>query len=94
MNPDYMLIDNSRQQYQMLGNQQLEKKNCSRKLSFDGTNSSMDEDSIDPLKLTEGQLLRKLIKDMTKSGRTDDAFDMICDTIDKMQIRIKELEDK
>ncbi len=42
----------------------------------------------------EKTLLRTLISDMAKSGKIEDAMSLICDTIEEMEKRIKELENK
>jgi hypothetical protein len=42
----------------------------------------------------EKTLLRTLISDMSRSGKFEDAMNLICDTIEEMEKRIKELENK
>lgn len=74
-------VDNSRQQYQMYGNQvQL---SCARKLDFDALTQTSDR-----------PIVRHLIAEMSKSGNYIEAMDMLCETIEKMEVRIKELEEK
>lgn len=70
-------IDNSRQQYQLLGN-------------------SVRLTPIEPQALPQNEklLTRELLADMAKSGKIEEAFDMIWEAIEGFNKRIKELEEK
>lgn len=75
-------LDNSKAQYQMYGNH-VRVEPVARKLDFDPLSQTSDR-----------PMIRQLIAEMSRSGRFDEAMDMLCETIEKMETRIKELEEK
>jgi len=81
-------IDNSKQQYQMYGNS-VRTHETKTEYRF-----PLDYPKSDPIPQNEKILLRTLVSEMSKTGNFAEAMDIICETIEKLQERIKELEEK